>query len=208
MATGLPIPYITPGDVERRATEFLDQHHPRRTFPVPVDVIAESAFGIHLTPCTGLDEVAEAHGFITSDLSEIIIDRGVWDCPVQHRFMSTIAHELGHLVMHADLYRSLSFSTVEEYVAFRRDTDPADLNWLEKHANWFMGRVLAPSREIRQFYEERIEQCARRGLAVTPPDQAVVEFVVRGLAQHVQVSEGLARIRLGQEELVPYDMLY
>lgn len=207
MAIPLNVPFIKPDDTERYAVDFLDRHNPKRRFPVPVDEIAEESYGIHLVPLTGLEELIEAHGFITSDFREILIDRGVWDCPVQHRFLSTIAHELGHLLMHAGVYKNLRFATLDEYLDFRRNVAPGDLLWLEVHANWFMGRVLAPTSEIKQFYEERIEECSRRGLNTEPLDQAVVEFIVRAMAQRFHVSQKMMRVRLRQERLIAPDLL-
>jgi len=118
MAEPLRTPYVTRPEARRRAEAFLAEHHPSGHIPIPIDFLVERAHGIDIVPCHGVDDVVEGHGFLSSDLSTIYIDWDVYHHRVAHRYRSTVAHELGHLVLHAALYRQQQLLSLDEYLAF------------------------------------------------------------------------------------------
>jgi Zn-dependent peptidase ImmA (M78 family) len=62
----------------------------------------------------GLHTLIETDGFITSDLKEIYVDESVYTkWPNRYRF--TLAHEVGHAILHRDLFRQRRFRSVREW---------------------------------------------------------------------------------------------
>ena len=203
----LKVPHITRQKAERVAEEFLTQHHPSRSLPVPIDLLAEKACNLDIVPCTGVDEVVDGHGFLASDLHTIYVDWGVYHHRISHRYRSTVAHELGHLLMHAAVYQSLCFECLDEYLDFIREVDEEALSWLETHANWFMGFVLVPGQDLRRLLDEKLvawASAAGQSAALSP---AVTDRIVRSLAQDFCVSSGMIKTRLRQDKLLDPDLL-
>jgi len=203
----LKAPYITIRDAERFAEAFLSEQHPGRSLPIPIDLLAERAFQLDIVPCHGIDAEVEGHGFLTSDLSTIYVDWEVYHHKIPHRYRSTVAHELGHRVMHAALYERLRFGSLDEYLEFARQADEEALGWFEKHADWFMGFVLVPGRELHRLLGEKLQACTAAGLPSAPPNPAVADRIVRSLAQDFCVSPGMIKTRLRQDKLLDAELL-
>jgi len=71
---------------------------------------------------------------------------------MERRLRFTLAHELGHYVLHEDFLSELSFSDVSEFkrwmLAHRNNRN------LENEANEFAGRFLVPIEILREEYDE------------------------------------------------------
>jgi len=65
---------------------------------------------IDIVPMPGLHALIETDGFITSDLREIFVDEFVYQSRLG-RYRFTLAHELGHSVLHRDVFRKEAFGT-------------------------------------------------------------------------------------------------
>jgi len=198
----LKVPHITREQAEQFAEGFLETHHPSRSLPVPIDLLAEKAGNLDIVPCTGVDDVVDGHGFLSSDLNTIYIDWHVYHHKVPHRYRSTVAHELGHLVMHAAVYRGLHIESLDEHLEFIRAIDADALSWLETHADWFMGFVLVPRAQLRRLLDEKLAALAAAGYQPAALNPAVADRVARSLAQDFCVSPRMIKTRLRQDKLL------
>lgn len=61
-------------DLRAKADEFLRQHHPTGTVPVPIEQIVEFGFGINIIPLPGLHHDHDIDGLIASSPTEIFVD--------------------------------------------------------------------------------------------------------------------------------------
>ena len=52
----LPREVLSYEQIRGRATEFLKQHHPSGTIPIPIEHIAEADLGIDIVPVPGLQD--------------------------------------------------------------------------------------------------------------------------------------------------------
>ena len=112
MSDEIKAPFFSYEDLRRKADEFLAQHHPDG-IPVPIEEIVEFELGMDIVPTPGLHQFLEVDGFITSDLREIWVDQFVYDSrPGRYRF--TLAHEVGHSILHADIFQSQAFHSVAQ----------------------------------------------------------------------------------------------
>lgn len=205
-------PYITREDAARAAEGFLNEYHPSRRVPIPIELLAEKAYGLFIVPETLTDVEPSRHGYISFDQNSIFVDRQVHDHPSPNRYRSTIAHELGHRVLHAEVFAALRFNSLQEWKAFilRSQEDEVIremIEWLQTQAEWFAGYVLVPMSELRDLVERNREKCRQEGLPVAPPSQAVVDAVVGSLAKAFQVSQLLVKTRLNQEKMIERTLL-
>jgi hypothetical protein len=97
------IPVYSYEDLRKKADNFLREHHPSGNIPVPIEEIVEFVFGMNIVPVLGLQREFEVEGFTSGDLKNIYVDEYVYtDRPSRYRF--TLAHEIGHVVLHRHLY--------------------------------------------------------------------------------------------------------
>jgi predicted transcriptional regulator len=78
--------------------------------------------------------------------SSFEIRLGMATGPLRDRF--TIAHEIGHFVLHYLYRKQILHEDINELVAQRFGTDQA-----EKEANWFAAAFLMPTEEYKREYE-------------------------------------------------------
>ncbi|MBI2478779.1 MAG: hypothetical protein HYV60_09140, partial [Planctomycetia bacterium] len=63
MAEDIKAPILSYDDLRRRADEFLTEHNPSRTVPVPIEEIIEFELGMDIVPTPGLHQFLEVDGF-------------------------------------------------------------------------------------------------------------------------------------------------
>lgn len=114
------VPRLSYQDLRGIADAFLRQHHPAGTIPIPIEEVVEFRFGIGITPLPGLHADHEIDGFVSADLSEIFVDLFVFESrPARYRF--TLAHEIGHVVLHAEVLKEVRPRSVAEWKRFEID---------------------------------------------------------------------------------------
>ncbi len=193
-------PFLPPAILRQRAEAFLEEHHPSRAIPVPIEHIVEMRFGIDIIPVPGLQQY-DTVALISQDLGEIRVDEFVYrHRPNRYRF--SLAHELAHRVLHAELFREFAFRTVAQWRHLVTEVIPDEqYRFLEVHANTFAGLILVPTPELQEAYCDFVEKARASGI---DPGQLSIEGkkVLRGhLARVFEVSEEAVGRRLIAESL-------
>lgn len=136
------VKWLKPSAIENAAWEFLKQNKSHEKIPVNVELIAEKN-GINIIELPELQRSASIEGFITSDFSSIYIDQSISrNVPVRGRF--TIAHELGHMVLHNDIYSKYSFSSITDWIEFQEEINEKTYGSIEWQGYSFAGCLLVP----------------------------------------------------------------
>ncbi|MBI2922028.1 MAG: ImmA/IrrE family metallo-endopeptidase [Planctomycetes bacterium] len=136
-------PYFTQAEICRRAGDFLARRNASGEIPVPIERIVEG-MGVDIVPVPNLLRSFNIDGWTTHDLSEIYVDQHCYD-NVETRFRFTLAHELGHIELHAAVFKPFQFRTVAQWQRFVESVDIKQWEYLEHHANEFAAQVLMPS---------------------------------------------------------------
>lgn len=191
----LEIPTYYPEDIRNKADQFLARHHPTGEIPIPIEQIVEFQLGIDIFPLPGLEEAAQIVGYTTSDLSTVCLDRWVYEHqPGRYRF--TLAHEVGHIVLHADFYRSLGIRSLTDVQRFLGQISEKDYGLVEWHAYQFAGFLLVPQARL----VEEVESCRRRvfelGVNLQGQKDFAAALVESCLAQSFDVSTEVITRRL------------
>ena len=131
-------PILSYKDIRSRADLFLARHHPGREIPVPIEEIVEFQMGINIVPLPGLHRDFEIDGFASSDMKDIFVDEFVSSSrPGRYRF--TLAHEVGHLVLHKNIYGAETFKTFKQWKEFHNSIPDQEHRWIEYQAYAFGG---------------------------------------------------------------------
>ena len=212
MSPAVTIGYISYEQTRIQAGEFLKTYHPSLTLPVPIERIIELQLKINVIPLPGLVKDfksvgAECLGFLSSDLSGIYIDHHIWE---SHNLLyrSTLAHEIGHMVLHKEYFENRPFNDAASFKSFVSDMqqDGSSLSRFEIQANNFAGLILVPQKKLLEVIEKTAPDFRVRirtpGLANISEDEAW-EFYCEQIAKEFEVSYFVIAKRVELEKLKP-----
>jgi hypothetical protein len=190
-------PFIPWEDCRYAAETIRDKHWPERTIPVDVEKIA-LRMGVKIRLLTGLAELG-SEAQLTGNLEEILVDTKLYSLDAyENRVRFSIAHELGHLVLHSGIYAGSSFGSVQEWVEFKALMPEDTYTWIEQHAYEFAGRILVPLEELRI----RLDECVKK-----LPSQINIESAKGNFCTYISkffgVSDSVIYRRLDREGLWP-----
>ncbi|NWF54371.1 MAG: ImmA/IrrE family metallo-endopeptidase [Syntrophaceae bacterium] len=151
----LDIQYLSYQQISQRAEEFLLTYHSSKALPVPVEEIVEFKLGVDIVPIPNLQKDFEIEGFTSSDLKAIYVDQFILsERPARYRF--TLAHEIGHIVLHKRIFKEIRISSVKSWKTFADLVDPQYYSALEFQGYAFGGLILVPPAELKRLMEKNL----------------------------------------------------
>jgi len=188
-------PYKNHNYIAKAADRFLTKYHPKKSYPIPVEEIAEFKLRLDIIPIPGLHKTFDVDGFLSSDCKSISVDEGVYQSrPGRYRF--TLAHEIGHLVLHKDMYNRYKFDNITEWKEFIEKFPEKEYSWFEWQAYEFAGLVLVPPVHLNKrvsYHTKEIESLGIKNKDVI--NDRVIEF----LSEDFVVSRDVIQRRLVRE---------
>lgn len=166
---------------EKKAYQLLEEHN-IDTYPVPIDTIAEN-LKVRITKESLEDSVS---GLLYRTNNVAIIGINSYHSDTRQRF--TIAHELGHYIMHEG-----DSVHVDLKVNFRMKITSTTIDMREIEANAFAAALLMPEKLILKALNEINED----GIDLSNDSNEIKE-----LAKLLNVSQQALLIRLGKLGLV------
>jgi len=148
-------PYLPYDKLRAEADRFLTRYHESGEMPIPIEKIVEFKLGLDIVPVPGLQEEFDVDAFITSDLAEIRVDRFIQENrPSRYRF--SLAHEVAHLVIHQDIFKLLTFSTIAQWKDVMSSIPEEPYSWIEWQAYALGGLILVPGQPLRDLFEAKV----------------------------------------------------
>ena len=193
------IPYFDYDAIRLRAENFLFRYNPEDEIPVPIDKIVEIDFGIMPIPIPELMKNFNTDGYISKDFKTISIDDNIYN-NIEVRCRFTYAHEIGHLILHKDIYSNLNFRTTEEWKREVSTRDPE--GYMETQTNNFAGLILVPSPNLKEKLKIAEDKISLSGINPKKNPDLFQGYRNGWLAQEFFVSEETIRIRLEKDELL------
>ena len=164
------------------AEGFLNKYHKDLSIPIPIEDITELKLEISLVTIPQMKSSFDIDGFINSTFDQITVDDDIFNL-FEERARFTIAHELGHWVLHSSIYSQFKIQTLEEYLSFQNNISAEDQKWLEIQANIFAACLLVPSSKLKQEFssalkEERVPRGANEEYFIPLIEQLPSKFNV------------------------------
>lgn len=176
----------------------MARYHASKRIPIPIERIVEFELKLDIVPVPSLEEAFEIVGFTSSDLSEITVDEYVYESQA-NRYRFTLAHEAGHVVLHAGLFKAQRFRTIDDWKGFVRTFPELDLSRLEWQAHSFAGLVLVPGDALERVVRDVIRQVKAQG--INHERDFANDLVVDVVATRFEVSAEVIQRRLGYDQL-------
>jgi len=192
------IPIYSYEDLRRKADAFLHSYNAEEKIPVPIEEIVEFDFNINIVPVLCLQREFEVDGFTSGDLKNIYVDEYVYTDRI-NRYRFTLAHELGHIVLHRDLYNAHKFSSLAGWKEFINSLTEEEHSWLEWQGYAFGGLVLVPRESLVKYTYEWIKKVSAKGISLEKNWDFAWELITTHIAKEFQVSSGAIEKRLDKD---------
>lgn len=186
---------LTLADVNRKANEFLQKYNPSGNLPIPIEEIVELKMHIALVVVPGIKELLGIDAFISSDFSQITIDQYAYENYTE-RTKFSIAHEIGHSIMHAEWYKNHGPKNLEDYLTFHERISNEAYKYLEIQANTFAGLVLVPTDPLTALLKTKL------GRIPSNEDLSILLPMFQELLNIFGVSGDMLLYRMQREKLV------
>jgi hypothetical protein len=204
-------PYIDKSKIWRSADEFRGKYWPSNILPVDIESIVEKGLKLDIQPEHGLWSECEIEAYLRVDLTGIVVD---FDRFMNERFMNRLrfsyAHELGHLILHKDIYTQFPISNLNDWKDFRLNIPDGEYKSFEYQANEFAGRLLVPRGQLINEVNKCIKIITKNRMIdylVSDP-AAVLSRISSTLCKPFGVSDQVVEIRVQREELWPPKIEY
>lgn len=191
------IHYIPVQEIQKQADRFRDSHWGNE-IPVDIELIVERDMNFTLTPVSGLKSKVNIDALLMGNLKEICYD---YTAPAK-RIRFSIAHEIGHYIMHKELLQQYCIGTIEEW---QNILEVIGFVWgrIEFQANEFAGRLLVPRESLINSVKElegQIQSARNRLPNLT--DEEVLPFILPALSKKFDVSPDVIKIRFEREGII------
>jgi Zn-dependent peptidase ImmA (M78 family) len=148
-------------NVWTEAERFRQQYLGDRSTALPVDIftVVELKLRLDVIPFDDLAAKYRVEAALTQDFSGLYVDAEsyvFWEKgPVwkQNRLRFTVAHELGHLVLHREQANKVKFASFAQFAAYFKANDGPRYA-IEQEANEFAGRLLVPVERLRECFDQ------------------------------------------------------
>lgn len=99
-----------------------------------------------MSPIPRLHQARGIEGYLTADLEGICFDQRLLESSNRGRYRFTLAHEVGHLALHKELFKT--FHDDGEWKEWHKKLVTHQISGAEYQANVFAGLVLMPPVEL------------------------------------------------------------
>jgi len=205
MAQTSTVPFLDSAEIWEQADAFLDQYWPSRKLPVDILNIAEFDLHLDFRTIRDLKQDSDIDALLLKDRTTILVDHWQFmETQRPNRLRFSVAHEIGHLVLHCDIIEQFMCDSVKEWVAEiqgRRDSDYYRLEW---QADEFAGRILVPYEILCDAFARSMALADSQGISTCgAPGEMIIQYVSEFIARRFEVSGQAIQCRLRREGLWP-----
>ena len=197
-------PYIPKEKAWSAADNIRRKHWPDGQIPVEVEEILWGV-GLEIEVIQSLKAAGDVDALLRGDLSGIIVDADDYmDDRMQNRMRFSIAHELGHFVLHSNVYRGIKHNSVEEWIQFIQAIPEDQYSYIEQQAYEFAGRLLVPSDYLKTYLMEAADKAKAAGFDEWDTTGDVArEYMASSICRYFGVSSQVVEKRIIREQLWP-----
>ena len=198
-------PFIPKEEIWQKADRLRAAHPSGRELPVKVLDFAEFDLHLDLVPVNGLREQLDIDALLMGDLKSILVDKRAFMSPrLEYRLRFSVAHEIGHLILHRDIYAGLQHATAAEWFDYISAIPEVEYGWVEWQAYEFAGRLLVPPEPLREAFQAAIQSAQAAGYSDwLAADEAALDYIATRIAPKFGVSVEVIAKRLRVEKLWP-----
>jgi Zn-dependent peptidase ImmA (M78 family) len=155
------IPYLSHTEIQAKVDSFrAGLEADQRGLPLDSAYIAEINLRLKPIPLKNLWNDLDIDAALTADLKGFYVDEQSYECVLErveknhwmeNRLRFSIAHEIGHYVLHGPVISGLKYNDIHDYLAWRHAARSGPSP--EYQADEFAGRLLVPGDILLREYD-------------------------------------------------------
>ncbi len=197
---------LTMDKIREEAEIFRKEHIFTSDLPVDIEHVVEATMGISIIPVESLQKHCDMEGFISQDYKAIYVDEFLYtDDRYYKRVRFTIAHEIGHFILHRSTIDNQKFKDVNDWIRFRLDLNDETLGWFETQASEFAGRLLVPVDPLVEEFRTKRNSILKKYMSWDSKplsDDDLFSMVAPMICGRFDVSPDVIERRLRKENIV------
>jgi Zn-dependent peptidase ImmA (M78 family) len=207
MSGGSGLRFLAYEEIRWITEEYSKRHRIPNDPPIDIERYVDNSLKINVIPFPNLFGNLEVNAFISNDFRKIYVDVDLYPNH-EPQFRFTLAHELGHMVLHEDYYASLTIGSLESYKEFISSTRETDYQVLETQAHQFAGLFLVPRIPLEKYFFTESKEISRfiatkfKGSKREQYLSMAVDLIANKLGKIFNVHAVPIRIRMEKDKLV------
>lgn len=189
------VPFISYEQLKAEASRVLLQSSYANRFPVEIELIVELDFKMEIVPIRGLQTAFNIDAFISRDMTTISVDEFVLENRL-HRYRFSLAHELGHRVLHREIIGAMEFESIEDWRTQINQFPEHEYGFLEYQANTFANCLLVPAEILDRRFDEAVQRVKAAGMNPADFPDECLHAIATGLGRQFEVSREAVLNRL------------
>jgi len=194
----MEVPYLSYDQLKATATETLSKSQYRNQFPVAIELIVERDYQMDVIPIPGLQHAFNIDAYISRDAKTISVDESVLENSL-YRYRFSLAHELGHRVLHRDILQDMHFSSIDDWKRQLTSFPQREYGFLEYQANTFANCLLVPFNELDVRFDHAIAFIKSHGLNPAEYPDECLDAICSELGPQFEVSRHVIKFRLNNK---------
>lgn len=197
-------PFIPKEEAWRKADEIRQKYWPSGDIPVEIELLLYP-LGLKLDLHHSIKESGDVDALLLGDLKTIIVDyEDYMNDRMQNRIRFSIAHELGHFVLHRGLFKEITHNSIRDWIDFIHLIPEAEYSYIEQQAYEFAGRLLVPSDRLEKEFQQSIKKAKDANfLSWDKTGDAALSFIASPISRIFGVSPVVIEKRLTREGFWP-----
>jgi Zn-dependent peptidase ImmA (M78 family) len=199
--TKIKAPYIINNSIKDKANKFREKYWDNN-LPINIENIIDVNLKIDIIPLLNLEKLCNANALITSSWESLYIDKELFeDERRENRLRFSLAHEIGHFILHKDFYSTLEINSFERFYKFINDVPNDQYRQLETQANKFAGHFLVP-RELLVVQLEKQLRIVKEKIDISQFDEQLLKaYLANPLSKIFGISDESMEIVLSEYDL-------
>ena len=188
--SGIKIPFIEKEEIKRKADLFRDKFW-NDSIPIDIEKIIDVKLRIDIITLPNLGDA-----FISSDWKSIYVDQNKYLNGIQNRLRFSLAHEIGHFILHKDIYNSFKITSFEKFYQFIDKIPGEQYGFLETQANKFANFLLVPRNKLAIEKKKELKDLEN---VISSIDQELVHsYLAEPISKTFGVSSEVVEIALNE----------
>ena len=203
----LHVQFLQPTVMEKYADTFLKENEVN-SIPVDIEYIIEYKYDMDIIPVLNLQRNISVEGYLSKDYSTIYVDEYVYE-NIEVRYRFTLAHEIGHFIMHKEYLDMINFESHDEWKDTLLNLNSQDIGWMEYQGRCFAGLVLVPTKELDEMFfnflptvDPLINSAKEKGFSRRDYLNHAIDNLAASIAPHFNVSSDVVERRIKYSNLV------
>lgn len=199
-------PFLDKLEMWTKADNFRKEYWPENTLPIDMEQIIEMKMGIFIEPIPDLRREHDIDAFLKRDYSGVVVDlESFMEDRFQNRFRFSLAHEIGHLILHRNLFEKYPIRSIEEWGLFITEIPDDQYRYIEYQANEFAGRLLVPGNVLMKEVENCVDLIKDPELIefLKKSPEAIFPSISPMISRVFGVSDEVIQLRFTREEIGP-----